>query len=297
MKKVMLFIMVVLAAGCTVNKKYVEINVEDGELTVKGNVDPQFMRENTSESQENTPTVSPTIQVKPLECANACHAAWAGDLFRGKMEQPGPAPDPDPPPPAEPVVPDDPLPLTGYVWENSDSRPGKSYVMPPATMAGSIVAVRVNEVPFAYDSTWHDGRELWYGPAVGTFPAASTVAVILANGTVYKSNVQMAPTPAPAPPGTVKHTLKIHSTRNPPYYQYYAYKAYDSFPREFSFTAGSRTFQVRLGKRSMPKHVGEKGADYQSSDWIVKDSEVPGRGLTILVHERYGKNQTITVEY
>ncbi len=98
-------------------------------------------------------------------------------------------------------------------------------------------------------------------------------------------------------PSKHKLTLSLHDTRNPPYYQYYTYKPYSSFPKEFLIEVGGKTWPVKLGKRTMPKHVGEKGADYQYNDWIIKDSEVPGRGLTVLVHERHGKHQYCTLIY
>jgi len=121
--KYAILIIAVLLTSCTVNKKYVEIKVQDGTLTVQGNVDPKFMRENTSESQTNTPTISPTIDIKPLECAG-CHNAYAGELFNTKLKEivddalkdkdeekptpiPAPAPTPEPAPqpaPKPPVI-------------------------------------------------------------------------------------------------------------------------------------------------------------------------------------------------
>lgn len=53
-RNLLLLIAVLLLTGCT--QKYVKIVLEDGShLTVNGNVDPSFMRENTKESIATEP--------------------------------------------------------------------------------------------------------------------------------------------------------------------------------------------------------------------------------------------------
>jgi hypothetical protein len=206
-------------------------------------------------------------------------------------------PEPDPPPPApvpvDPVTPiptPDPLPLTNYVWENSDSKPGKSYIMPQATMSGHITAVLVNSTAFTYDSTWHDGRELWYGPKVGAFPAKSVVRVILDNGTEYASNVQIVPPPKPpappAPGGSVWDRLVDYGANDSVAIYDETGKAWVSYT--YPASAG--------GSYRYLSHKNQGLARVGTAKWTIRSIPFDGN-CEIIVTFRPSENRTSDADY
>lgn len=206
---------------------------------------------------------------------------------------PPPEPEPQPPTPVDPIAPipaPDPLPLTDYVWENSDSKPGKSYIMPPVTMSGHITAVLVNSTAFTYDSTWHDGRELWYGPKVGAFPAKSVVRVILDNGTEYASNVQIVPPPEPPTPptpgGTVWEKLVDYGTNDSAAVYEETGNAWVSYT--YPASAG--------GSYRYLSHKNQGLARVGTAKWTVKSAPFDGN-CEIIVTFRPSENRTSDADY
>lgn len=115
-----------------------------------------------------------------------------------QFPEPKPTPEPTPIPEPTPTV----LPLTGFTWENSDSKPGQSYIMLPVTMTGNAISVTVGNESFGDKLLWSNNREIWYGPM---FKTTENIRVITRDG-VYESIADApgsAPTPDPINPDSV----------------------------------------------------------------------------------------------
>lgn len=189
-------------------------------------------------------------------------------------EKPSPKPEPKPDPPVEP--PKTEYKLTGYVWENSDSKKGKSYILLPTTYTGDVKAVHVGANHFVFEEVWHDGRELWYGPVITN---KSTVMMKLKNGDVYKDEANAPPlvdvpdTPKPVPTHPDwNETLRYHGRYNGDRPTWYASRNMREYPKVF-------TVEIPGCVKMTIKNNGHR---YEKNGIIVKQSDVRGRGMAVI---------------
>lgn len=180
--------MLLVGFGCAYNKKSVEIS--DSKVYVHGDVDPQFLRENTTESQEQKTDADTSIPVPGL--CDGCHAAYAmGSLpsdwqeqakewleDQKKPDEPKPSPPPTPKPVPPPVPKPEPAPQPSpkpapkaKVFEYAHANP-ISYAEGAYKATGRGVSIITCPGEAKYDSiTWagenlhfHDmdrGRQIW----------------------------------------------------------------------------------------------------------------------------------------
>jgi hypothetical protein len=69
------------------------------------------------------------------------------------------------------------------------------------------------------------------------------------------------------------------------------------YPRRLTISVPGKSWDVILTGRTRIGYVGKPGVDGPNMEYIVKNSEVSGRGLTVLIHERYGRHERCTIKY
>ncbi len=159
--------------------------------------------------------------------------------------------------------------LTDYIWEDSDSIIGKSYIgLTPGMKAKSV---KVNSTPFFYKQTWHTGSQLWYGPTLSNFSKSSEIVVVDNNNLVYSSKVTVPNTPVVLPPSGNTEKLRYHGRGNGDRPLWYGSKRLEQY---------KRTVTVKIDG-CVTRTLTHNGIRYDVNGLLLKQSDVAGRGMAI----------------
>lgn len=184
--------------------------------------------------------------------------------------------------------------LKDYLWENSNQlKPGKAILMPEKSLTGHINRVTVGGEDFVYHSTWHTGREIWFGTK-GIEGYGKKIIIVSTSDVLYVDETDEVDGYKPTFPSTgeFEELLKYwgrHNGDRPTWYGNKVLKAYPSSVRVIVEGFYDKTVNVS-GKR--PNNTD----GYEDSKIIVKQSDVPGRGLALVVH-RSCKSKVAYLEY
>lgn len=151
----------------------------------------------------------------------------------------------------------------------SDEQHGKNYLLLYLPTSKPINKVTVSGEEFLFHRIYIDGGLLYYGPEV-----RGDIEIFLTNGDKYLYSMEDRG-------GEFDKTfkLKYHKRTNPDRATFYAYKSMSSFPSEFKVFVPGYYDQGVL--------VENRGNRFEKGRFLVKESDVPGRGLTVLVPSDY----------
>lgn len=181
-------------------------------------------------------------------------------------------------PGTETTDPTDPTPVSYPIGEFdfgvSDSKPGYYYFI----VAGDNKSLTIGGSAYVRSGDYY-GKDLWYGTSTG--------AIIL---TGKDGKVYVGTTSSPAIETGSRTTLKYNRNTNgnrPTYYTYNSriLKVGDKVKFQIGNITKSFTARVRANKS-----IGEDWAD----GTVVKNSDVSGRGVAILIPSKYANNHPST---
>ena len=158
-------------------------------------------------------------------------------------------------------------PIGHFDFGASDSKPGFMYFL----VEGKHSSLTIGGQSYLFEQIYHDGRELWYGKGQGD------IQLIADDGTIYAGSTVNDDGEADPDDGTYTLTFKGLSNGSRP--TYYTYNSnHLIIGQEVTFEVGtiSRSFTVKK------RNNGSIGFDW-SDGTVVKNSEVSGRGVAVLI--------------
>ena len=182
--------------------------------------------------------------------------------------------DPDPPTVDKPTKI-----LTDYYWGTSDEVvPGKAILMPHASLTGTILNAQVNDEQLKFELVYKNGQEIWSASKSADFYGKANLTVETKTS-IYKSIIHDVVEPEePVEPPSSSSTVEKLWHRG--------------------FTNGNRS--TWYGNMDMSKYpspmrvqidgcvdttINHNGHRYDSGGLLVKQSDVPGRGIAVLIEK------------
>lgn len=176
--------------------------------------------------------------------------------------------EPEVEPPVQPPV--NAEPLVGYKWEESDSYPGQSYVMLPSGLKGDSVDIAGKA--FSFKMHWKTGEELWYGPSMSTFKSNVAITVVSVEGKKYSTSVDAGDDTSGGYSYSEQCNYRGRTNGNRP--TWYCSKKMSAYPSKINIYIPTCTDRT----------ISNNGTRFQDGSFIVKQSDVSGRGIAILIN-------------
>jgi len=192
-------------------------------------------------------------------------------------------PDPEPPPVIEKPT----KLLTNYYWGTSDEVvPGHAILMPHASLTGNILNAQVNDEQLTFKQVYGNGQEIWSAGRNAEFYGNANLTVET-NDSIYKSIIQGAPDEHDPPPtnGTVEQMTHSGFT-NGDRSTWYGAKKMSEYPSPL---------RVQIDG-CVDISISHNGHRYESGGLLVKQSDVYGRGIAVLV-ERSCRSKVARLVY
>lgn len=140
---------------------------------------------------------------------------------------------------------------------------GEYYFLAPKSLTGNINSIFVGNIFYKYERIYTTGQELWYGKH-----DVGDVLIETKDGKKYSTAVQ----------GDTGSTGKL--IMDVPYFAvtngtrptWYAFKPMASFPSKFRLVVQGHIDVI----------VSNNGTRWEGNGWIVKQSDVVGRGMAVV---------------
>jgi len=159
--------------------------------------------------------------------------------------------------------------LTDYKWEDSNEVvPGKAILLPPKSLTGSILRTSVNDEEMKFHSVWRSGVEIWYATHnIAHYGKASLE--VETTETIYRTKSD------DPPPASAREELIYwgrHNGDRPTWYGNPITKRMDKYPSVLRVIVPG----------CLDTTITHDGRRKVEGGLIVKQSDVPGRGLAVI---------------